>query len=546
LKKRSQLEHRIVPLELRPDEFRSAGHRLIDELAELLGTIRDRRVTTAKSPGQIRTMLQSPSFPRKGTPAAKLLRDATTMLLADSLFNGHPKFWGYVTSSPSPIGILGDLLASGINQNVGAFALSPVATEIEAQTVRWIAEMVGYPTDCGGILVSGGNTANFVGFLAARKAKATWDIRKHGLLHSGKQLRAYCSDETHTWIQKAADMYGLGTDAIAFIPTDDHQRIDVRALEKQLKNDIKKGYKPFLLVGSAGTVSTGAIDPLRELAAVARQYNLWFHIDGASGGFAAVLPGAHNDLKAMREADSIAVDPHKWLYAPLEAGCALVRNPEVLRDTFSYHPSYYRFDDNKEEAVINYHELGSQNSRGFRALKVWLAMKQVGRSGYERMITDDIALAHRLYEEIQTCPDLQALTHGLSITTFRYAPQHAQDGSPKSEEHLNKLNTELLARLQASGKAYPSNAIVRGKYALRVCIVNFRTMLEDILALPKMVISLGEEIDKEWQAGGQQRHGEATSKQRRNLAIESSGHRANSSTRGVYPARSGARSGRVN
>ena len=512
LKKRNQIKRRIVPLELRPDEFRSAGHKLIDELAELLATVRDRRVTSAKSPAQIRALLQSPSFPRRGTPATKLLRDTTTMLLADSLFNGHPKFWGYVTSSPAPIGILGDLLASGINQNVGAFPLSPVATEIEAQTIRWIAEMIGYPAECGGILVSGGNTANFVGFLAARKAKAAWDIRKHGLLHSGKQLRAYCSNETHTWIQKAADMYGLGTDAIAFIPTDDRQRIDVHALEKQLKNDIKKGYKPFLLVGSAGTVSTGAIDPLRELAAVARQYKLWFHVDGAYGGFAAVLPDAHNDLKAMHEADSVAVDPHKWLYAPLEAGCALVRNPEVLQDTFSYHPSYYRFDDNKEEAVINYHELGPQNSRGFRALKVWLAMKQVGRSGYERMIADDIALARQLYEEIQTYPELQALSTGLSITTFRYVPQHAQDGSPKSEEYLTRLNTELLARLQASGRAYPSNAIVQGKFALRVCIVNFRTTVTDILELPHMVITLGEEIDDEWRHRDRQRGRNATRK----------------------------------
>jgi aromatic-L-amino-acid/L-tryptophan decarboxylase len=496
--KRIGTTRRIVPLELRPEEFRSAGHKLIDELAGLLATIRDRRVTTSKSPSQVRAIIHPTTLPRKGISAAKLLRDTTKMLLADSLFNGHPKFWGYVTSSPAPIGILGDLLAAGINQNVGAFALSPVATEIEAQTIRWIAEMIGYPTDCGGILVSGGNTANFVCFLAARKKKATWDIRKQGFSGGGKKLRAYCSEETHTWIQKAADMYGLGTDAIAFIPTDDHQRIDVRALEKQLKDDVKKGYLPFLLVGSAGTVSTGAIDPLRDLAAIARKYNLWFHIDGAYGGFAAVLPDAHDDLKAMSQADSVAVDPHKWLYAPLEAGCALVRDASALRDTFSYHPPYYRFDDNKEEALINYHELGPQNSRGFRALKVWLALKQVGRSGYERMIADDVALAKKLYDEVQNYPDLQALTYGLSITTFRYAPPRLRKGQSNSEEYLDKLNTELLARLQASGKAYPSNAVVQGKFALRICIVNFRTTLNDIKELPRMVVALGEKIEKEW------------------------------------------------
>jgi glutamate/tyrosine decarboxylase-like PLP-dependent enzyme len=433
------------------------------------------------------------------------------MLLADSLFNGHPKFWGYVTSSPAPIGILGDLLAAGINQNVGAFALSPVATEIEAQTVRWIAELIGFKTDCGGILVSGGNTANFVCFLAARKAKATWDIRKQGLIGTGQRLRVYCSDETHTWIQKATDMYGLGTDAIAYIPSDQHQRIDVRALKSQLKNDFKQGFLPFMIVGNAGTVGTGAIDPLRELAVIARKNNLWYHIDGAYGGFAAIPPDAHDDFKAMSEADSVAVDPHKWLYAPLEAGCALVRNPKILQETFSYHPAYYRFDDNKEESPINYHEFGPQNSRGFRALKVWLALKQVGRSGYERMIADDIALARRLYEEIQKYPDLQALTCGLSITTFRYAPSNLRDGSSRSEEYLNKFNTELLARLQASGKAYPSNALVQAKFALRVCIVNFRTTLHDILALPQMVITIGRKIEKEWRLSGQRRSPERTS-----------------------------------
>jgi aromatic-L-amino-acid decarboxylase len=362
-KKRNRISQRNVPLELSPAEFRSAGHKLVDDISKLLTGIRARPVTTAKSPRQIRALLKSSDLPTKGISAKRLLRDSTRMLLADSLFNGHPKFWGYVTSSPAPIGILGDLLASGINQNVGAFALSPVATEIEAQTVSWIAELIGFKTDCGGILVSGGNTANFVCFLAARKAKATWDIRKLGLVNGSKPLRVYCSDETHTWIQKATDMYGLGTDAIAYIPTDQHQRINVVALEEQLKIDIKRGFLPFMVVGNAGTVGTGAIDPLRELAVVARKNNLWYHIDGAYGGFAAVPPDAHDDFKAMSEADSVAVDPHKWLYAPLEAGCALVRDADALRETFSYHPAYYRFDDNKEEEPINYHEFGPQNSR---------------------------------------------------------------------------------------------------------------------------------------------------------------------------------------
>jgi glutamate/tyrosine decarboxylase-like PLP-dependent enzyme len=299
-------------------------------------------------------------------------------------------------------------------------------------------------------------------------------------------------------------MYGLGTDAIAYIPSDAHQRINVRALEDQLKKDRQQGFLPFMVVGNAGTVGTGAMDPLHELAEIARKNNLWYHIDGAYGGFAAIPPDAHKDFAAMNEADSVAVDPHKWLYAPLEAGCALVREPNALRETFSYHPAYYRFDDNSEESPINYHEFGPQNSRSFRALKVWLALKHVGRGGYARMIADDIVLARKLFEDVQRYPDLQALTCGLSITTFRYAPKHLLDGSSTSEEYLNKLNTELLARLQSSGKAYPSNAFVQGKFALRVCIVNFRTTLEDLLSLPPMVIDLGKQIEAEWRATSRQ------------------------------------------
>lgn len=252
-----------------------------------------------------------------------------------------------------------------------------MGTESEAQAVRWIAELIGYPTDCGGLLVSGGNMGNFVGLLAARKAKATWDVRTAGLFgEQARRLRLYTSGETHTWIHKATDMFGLGTDAIRWVPTDEQLRMDMNALRNQIQADINAGDLPFLVIGTAGTVSTGAVDPLPELAAICREYDLWFHVDGAYGGFAALLldegkvPEA---LKGIREADSVAVDPHKWLYAPLEAGCTLVRHPQALRDAFSYHPPYYHFAE--EASTIDYYEYGPQNSRGLRALKVWLALR---------------------------------------------------------------------------------------------------------------------------------------------------------------------------
>ncbi len=489
-------DYRHAPIEMSREEFRAAGHQLVDRIAEFLSSLKDKPVTLSESPKRVRELFGTHSMPIKGRPAYQLLKETSDLLFDHSLFSGHPRFWGYIFSSAAPIGALGDLLAATVNPNCGAFALSPVATEIESQTVRWIAELISYPTNCGGLLVSGGNMANFVCFLAARKAKTPWEVQTKGVAGAdGRKLRVYCSTETHTWIQKAADMFGLGTDSIAWIPTDKELRMDTAALRKQIQEDQKSGQIPFLVIGAAGTVSTGAIDPLPELAEVCREFGLWFHVDGAYGGFTAALPDASSDVKGLSQADSVAVDPHKWLYAPLEAGCALVRDRKNLLDTFSYHPPYYKFDENAEEELINYYEFGPQNSRGFRALKVWLALRQVGREGYVRMISDDIHLAEELYRAIQKYPDLEAFTHGLSITTFRYVPRELKADSGSVGDYLNKLNAELLARLQASGKAYPSNAVINGKFVLRVCIVNFRTTLQDVLELPELVIHIGKEVD---------------------------------------------------
>jgi aromatic-L-amino-acid decarboxylase len=489
---------RRTPLEMNAEEFRRVGYSLVDRIAEYLTWINDRSnpITRAESPDQVRHLLSIEGLPATGMPAEKLISKATQLLFDHSLFNGHPKFWGYITSSPAPIGILGDFLASAVNPNVGAFALSPMATEIERQTVRWIADMIGYPTTCGGILVSGGNMANFVCFLAARKAKIPWDVRKEGIAKS-KRLRVYCSSETHTWIQKATDIYGLGHDSIAWIQTDDRQRMVAQDLRLKISEDLKNGCVPLLVVGAAGTVGTGAIDPLEEIASICKEFGIWFHVDGAYGGFAAVLPEASSDLKALRLADSVAVDPHKWLYAPLEAGCALVRNREALVDAFSYHPVYYHFDDHADEELTNFHELGPQNSRGFRALKIWLALQQAGKDGYIEMIREDCRLAAELFSALVRYPDLEPLTCGLSIATFRYVPAELRAKGKKAEEYLNKLNTEILSRLQSSGKAYPSNALVKEKYALRVCIVNFRTTADDLMQLPQLVVKIGGETDAE-------------------------------------------------
>ena len=342
---------RHAPLAMDAATFRKLGHRLVDQLAGFLESLPRGPVTRDESPSAVRDALDlTGPLPESGTDPGPLLEQTAQLLFAHSLFNGHPRFFGYITAPPAPIGILGDFLAAAVNPNVGAWTLSPAATEIESQTVRWIAELIGYPVNCGGLLVSGGNMANFVCFLAARAAKAGWDVREHGVSgDSGRRLRVYCSAETHTWIQKAADLGGLGTASIRWIPTDSKLRMDVAALRRQIEADTAAGDVPCLVVGTAGSVSTGAVDPLPEIGALCKEYGVWFHVDGAYGGFAAAVPEAPDDLRGLSLADSVAVDPHKWLYAPLEAGCALVRDPEMLRAAFAYHPPYYHFEERVDE-----------------------------------------------------------------------------------------------------------------------------------------------------------------------------------------------------
>jgi len=490
------LRKRDAPIGMPSDVFRDIGHRLVDQIADRLAGLADGPITRDESPAEVRmTLGAAQSLPSVGTDAGRLIREVTPLLFDHSLFNAHPRFFGYITSSPAPIGMFGDFLAAALNQNVGAWRLAPLATEIEGQTVRWIAELIGYPTSCGGLLVSGGNMANFVCLLAARSAKAPWNVRKEGLTGDRRQLLVYASTESHTWIQKAADLFGLGTDAIRWITTDEDQRMDPAALSRQIDLDLRHGHQPFFVAGTAGSVSTGAVDPLPEIAAVCREYDVWFHVDGAYGALAALVPGSPPSLRALSGADSVAVDPHKWLYAPLEAGCALVRDAGTLRGAFSYRPDYYHFDAD----ALNYLDYGPQNSRGFRALKVWLALRQVGRAGYLKMIGDDIALAAHLHRILEHDPDFEAVTQNLSITTFRYVPRdlRPQVGSEKVEGYLNDLNQRLLTTIEKSGDAFLSNAVIGGRFLLRVCVVNFHTSLDDIEALPPLVSRLGQEVDTE-------------------------------------------------
>ncbi|MBC8769310.1 aspartate aminotransferase family protein [Arenibacter sp. BSSL-BM3] len=477
-------------IEMDKEEFRKIGYQLIDDISNFIDSIDQKPVTPNESPSQLQDLLGNSSLPEYGRPATELIAKTTDLLFNHSLLNGHPKFLGYITSSAAPIGALADLLAASVNPNVGAHILSPMATEIEKQTIKWLCDFIGVPSDYGGILVSGGNMANFTAFLAARTAKAPQNIKEDGIQNKSNKLTVYCSKTTHTWIEKAVVLFGLGTKSVRWIPTDASNRMDTKVLETTIKKDLENHCLPLMIVGTAGDVSTGVVDNLSEISAICKTYNLWFHIDGAYGVPAAIVPKFKHLFEGIKEADSIALDPHKWLYSPLEAGCTLVKNPQHLIDTFSSHPEYYNFGNIGDDKAQNFYEYGLQNSRGFRALKVWLALQQIGRNGYKELISEDIELSEMLYDLADKHPELEAVSQNLSITTFRYVPLEGT----KNKEYLNTLNEAILNELQTGGEVFLSNAIVNGQYSLRACIVNFRTSREDIKEIIEIIIRTGRKV----------------------------------------------------
>jgi aromatic-L-amino-acid decarboxylase len=492
---------RSVPIDMDPEQFRALGHALIDALADFREGLPERPVSPGKAPADVRAAIEGRSLPEEGADAAALLAEVLPLLADNQSFNGHPRWWGYITSSPAPMGVLADLITAALNPNLGLWQASPIATEIELQTAAWIADLLGFPGQSG-VMTSGGQWANHIGVLLARRARAPWDVRASGAVDdSARRMRVYASVETHGWLKQSADIFGLGTDSIRWIPTDPDLAMDLDALREAIHADQARGDIPMMVVGAAGTVGTGAIDPLPEIARICREHEIWFHVDGAYGACAAALPDASPRLLGLREADSVAVDPHKWLYAPIDVGCTLVRDPAALRATFGARASYYVVDDDPD-APVNLYEYAPENSRRFRALKVWLTLRQIGAEGHRRLIAEDIALARRLFELVAAHPDLQAVSNGLSITTFRYIPSDLQTDPLDYGEYLNRLNKEVLQRIQRGGEAFISNTTVRGAFVLRACIVNFRTTITDIEALPTLVSRIGAETDRELRVEG--------------------------------------------
>lgn len=482
----------VADLDWGAEGARSFGRDVVDLWAELVERLPGLPTGRPLTRDEVRVAVTRP-IPDAPTPPDELLAYLRSMVFDWSSYPGHPGFVAYISGTGTIPGAAADLLAAGLNQNVGGWRLSPAATEIELHLTRWFGQRLGLPETAAGMITSGGSMAGFMGIKAARDDRAGWDIRKEGA-SAGPPLTLYASAEVHDINARAADMLGLGADALRLIPTDDGQRMRVDALREAISQDLAGGRRPFCVVATAGTVATGAIDPLAAIADVCEEHGLWMHVDGAYGGVAALTDALRPQFAGIERADSVALDPHKWLYTPHSGGAIVLRDFEKLHDAFGLEPSYTHEDKAVTKRGIDYYAHGPQFSRGFHALKVWVSLLAHGWDAYQRRILHDCELAAYLFRLAEEHPELEPMgRQGLSIACFRYAPPWAPEG-PDREKWLNELNERLMAELQWGGRVFPSNAILGGRYAIRACIVNYRTEAEDMEALAELAVETGRRL----------------------------------------------------
>lgn len=497
----------FVDLDLDPEKFRELGYRVIDMIAEYYAKIRDVPVFPAKTSREVAAIFDEP-LPTRGSDPGPILDAWRDKVLPNATHLGSPRYFGFVNGSGTMIATLAEALASAVNMNVGAWKPAPAATEIERRTIAWIAELIGYPKDCGGYFLSGGTMANFAAILTALRNTAGYDTTEEGLQTERRKGRftIYMSDhEGHSSIVRAADMLNLGRRAIRRVPSHDDFTMDVAALEGMLDDDVARGDVPFCVVGQVGSINVGAVDPLEDIARVCAERRLWFHADGACGAVGAMLPGKRHLFNGLEKADSVTLDPHKWLYIPYECGCLLAKEPETLRRAFSMTAPYLRGTLPTEYTGLDYLEYGPQMSRGFRALKVWMTLKHYGVEGYRTLLSQNVRCAEYLDELVRTSPDFEPLhAPTLFIYAFRYLPedlrrrlQDRAETRARIDAYLDWLNQRVADAIQLTGVAFIMTTSVRGRTVLRLSICSHRTTPRDIELVFAKLRDLGQGIDSQ-------------------------------------------------
>jgi glutamate/tyrosine decarboxylase-like PLP-dependent enzyme len=454
-------------LEPSADDTRHWGNSAIQFIIDYLGGLRDHPVYRHTSSREIRSGLDS-KLPIKGTDFDALLNVFRETIVPFSRQNAHPRMFGYVQSPGTPIGAFADLLASTLNANLTIWRSAPAPVELERLTIDWIRQILGFSSEAGGLFVSGGSMANLAALAAARRTK----------YDSSGCLRMYASSATHFSIIKATALLGIGRESVQLVAVDERFRMRVDDLVAKITADLEAGYVPFCVVGNAGTVDTGAVDSLREIRDVADRFQLWMHVDGSYGAFAVLAESARKLFAGIEQADSIALDPHKWLYLPVDVGCVIYRDPQIARAAFAHEAEYTRmFGEEAEEAFVCW-DYGPELSRRFRALKVWMLLKGVGLDRLSEAIESNLACARHLESMVQASDDFEmAAPVELSIFCFRHVPAKLRDQSP---QQIDVFNERLLVALQRDGSSYLSNTTLAGRFALRGCVLNYRTTLRDM------------------------------------------------------------------
>ncbi len=449
-----------------PDDFRKWGHQAVDTMADYLSTLREKPLYPDTSSRQIREKLES-ELPQDGAGFEHLLKAFTETIIPLGRQNNHPRMFGYVQSPGASLGVLGDFLASSINANLTAWRSAPAPVELERLTIDWLRQIMGLPDGAAGLFLSGGSMANLTALATARGAKAA----------GKRELRVYLSEQTHYSVAKAAGLLGFGADAIRQVPCDSSFRLRIDILREMIEEDRKGAHQPLCVVANAGTVMTGMVDPLREIAQIAKEFGLWMHVDACYGGFAVLAPSTRELFDGISEADSIALDPHKWLYAPMDCGCILYRDPAAARLAFAHDAEYTRVFQTEDNEAFAFWDYGPELSRRFRALKVWAILKGVGTHALSAAIEHNNACARHLEKLVEQSDDFEMLAPvELSIFCFRYLPR----GITEDQGGLNAFNEKLLLELQRDGSSYLSNALIEGRFALRGCVLNFRTTEHDM------------------------------------------------------------------
>lgn len=486
----------VRALDWSPADARVFGEHALNIWTELLERLHDDLpVARNRSAAEVRDAVAL-DIPAEPMPMDDLVTHLRTVVFDESMYPGHPGFLAVISGAGTVPGAAADLIAAGLNQNSGGWHVSPAATEIEQHLMRWFARRLGMPEGSMGYVTSGGAMTNSIGLTLARSRHAGWDVKNEGM-RAGPQLTVYASSEVHDTIDRAAQMLGIGNTGVRRIPTDDRLRMDVTALRAAIDADLAAGHQPIAVVGTAGTTGTGAIDPLAAIADVCAEHGIWFHADAAYGGGAALTDQFRDLFEGIERADSVGIDPHKWLYTPQASACLLVRDPAALADAFAIDTSYVVTDNEHTGFGINIHQLSPQMSRPFAALKIWVSLLAHGWDAYEQRIAHDVDLAHYLHRLVIKHRELEPMTEpGLSITCFRYVPEDLA-GRTGTDTYLDLLNRRLMFDLQLGGKVFPSNAIVNQRFALRSCVVNFRTEADTMDQLLAETVHLGRRLDAE-------------------------------------------------